>query len=73
MCGAIFMVMKIYPLAAKTTTSPHLHDEFPSAWHPTLCQESVHWLFLLLGLLDLDEAGDGIDALPIFWGCLLLL
>ena len=36
-------------------TNTHLHHELSSPGHASLCYQSVHWLLLLLCLLDLNQ------------------
>ena len=36
-------------------TNTHLHHELSSPGHASLSYQSVHWLLLLLGLLDLNQ------------------
>ena len=43
----------------------YLHDEFPSPGHSPFGNECVHWLLLLLGLVNLTEPVDWGDTLPV--------
>ena len=39
----------------------HLNDELAPTQVPALADERVQWLFFFLGLLNLDQAADGVD------------
>ena len=50
----------------------YLHNEFSTPGHAPFSDEGVHWLFLLLSLLNLNQPRDGVDALAIIRIGLLL-
>lgn len=50
----------------------YLHDKLSAPRQTPLCHHAVLWLLLLLCLLDLSQAADGIHALAIFWTSLQL-
>lgn len=50
----------------------YLHDELPPAGQPPLRHHAVLWLLLLLGLLDLRQAANGIHPLAVLWARLEL-
>ena len=50
----------------------YLHDKLPPPGDPFLSHQGIHGILLLLGLLDLNESADGIDALTVVWIDLLL-
>jgi hypothetical protein len=45
----------------------YLHHKFSSSGHSFFSYQGVDWFLLLLGLLDLDQSGDWINGLTIFW------
>ena len=50
----------------------YLHDKLSASRQTPLCHHAVFWLLLLLCLLDLSQAADGIHTLAIFWAGLQL-
>ena len=48
---------------ARARPDSYLHDELSPPRHPLFRDQCVHRVLLLLGLLDLDQPGDGVDAL----------
>ena len=46
-----------------TRPDSYLHDELSPPRHALLRDQRVHRVLLLLGLLDLDQPRDGVDAL----------
>ena len=43
----------------------YLHDKFSPPRHSPFSNESVDRLLLFLGLLNLNQPRDGVDALPV--------
>lgn len=64
-----------FGLAASTPElrSTHLHDKLPASWQASFRNHGVLGLLLLLSLLDLSQAADGIHPLAVLGAGLQLL